>query len=148
MKLVLLTFLLFYAESTYGQNQVTDSLLQQLAVAKQDTSRALIWASLAYNYRTMKPDSALWYGQQALTLAQRINFIRGQARALVAIGFTYREVGDLPKAMQLYLNALQLAKSHNLIEEMASAILRIGSAYNDLGDYPRARYYYGLALTA
>ena len=75
MKILIITFLLTCACSIgFGQNKATDSLKHELTIAKQDTNRVLIMAALAEKYRLMKPDSAMKYGQKALTLAQKIKF--------------------------------------------------------------------------
>jgi hypothetical protein len=47
--------------------QTVDQLKQELAIAKQDTSRVLIMSKLcfAYNY-SLNPDSALYYGKRLM----------------------------------------------------------------------------------
>ena len=143
MKILIITFLLTCACSIgFGQNKATDSLKHELTIAKQDTNRVLIMAALAEKYRLMKPDSAMKYGQKALTLAQKIKFPKGEASALNRIGGVYRELGDLPKAMDFALKALRIAEEHQYFEVIENCNNTFGIIYYDLQEFPKAIYYY------
>ncbi|WP_461088342.1 tetratricopeptide repeat-containing sensor histidine kinase [Spirosoma gilvum] len=141
MKPALLVILWFYVQVAFAQNKVADSLVHQLAVAKQDTSRVLILGKLCELYRWNKPNIAMNYGQQALTLARQIHFTRGEVIALQETGYLYRELGNIPQALELVLKALSLAEANQYLAEIARCNSRIGSIYHDLKDYQRVIYY-------
>lgn len=124
-----------------AQNKFTDSLIRELASAKDDTSRVLIMADLCYFYRYSNIDSSLIYGQNALALAQSIRFLRGQADALDKLGLSLREEGDLPKSLKLQFQALKIAKDNNYMSETANCLRRIGHIYFDIKDYSKATSY-------
>ena len=91
MKTLFLAFLLALIGSvSFAQNAqgrlIIDSLKRQLTIAKHDTSRVLIMARLCASYRVPQPDSSLVVGQQALTLAQKIKFPKGEIRVLAYMG--------------------------------------------------------------
>ena len=62
--------------------EAVDSLQHQLAIAKDDTSRVYAEIALCTLYRLGNTDTSIMYGQQALELARRIDFLPGQVLAL------------------------------------------------------------------
>ena len=149
----LLTLILFFAllgRIGFGQSrQEVDSLRHKLAIAKHDTNRVLILVELAGKYQNANPDSALIYGQQALDLAQKIKFLRGEARAFLTLGVVNNLIGDLPKAFDLVFKGLQIAEENNFSQEVATGYNRLGFFFSsNLGDDLKALNYYrrGLAI--
>jgi two-component system NtrC family sensor kinase len=133
--------------SGLAQNKFTDSLLHDLASARNDTSRVLIMADLCYFYRYTNIDSSMLYGQNALTLARAISFSRGEANALDNLGLSLREKGDLPKSLELQFQALKIAKDNHYLRETGNCFRRIGHVYFDIKDYSKAASYSFQALT-
>ncbi len=125
---------------------VLDSLKRQLTFVKHDTSRVLIMAELCLKYRSPKPDSALFFGEKALKLAQQIHFPQGEIRALAEVGRVLVDVGNLPKSLEMRFKALQIAESNHLTPQIALPLNYIGSIYYTLGDYPKALNYYRQSL--
>jgi two-component system NtrC family sensor kinase len=147
IKIFILTFLFAISCSVgLGQNRYTDSLLRQLSIAKDDTSRVLVMAELCFFYRYTNIDSSVLYGQSSLALAQKIKYLRGEANALNRLGLTMREKGDLPKSLELQFKALKIAKDNNYLPETAICLRRIGLVYIDLKDYPKAIGYLRQAM--
>jgi two-component system NtrC family sensor kinase len=145
MKLLLIIFLLLIGNLAFAQNrQRADSLKHQLAIARQDTSRVLILAELCDTYRST--DSAQFFGQQALTLAQKINFPKGEIRALAFFGRVYLELGNLPKGFQMQLKAMQIAEDNQLEQSSALTLNQIGNLYTTLNDFAKAAGYYKRSL--
>lgn len=123
-----------------------DSLHKELDNADQDTSRVILMADLAYWYLNINPDSALKFGQRALTFAQQIKYLRGEARALATLGNTTRFLGNIPKGMELLFSGLQIAKQRGFLFESALCLNTIGGTYTDeLQDYSKALIYHGQA---
>lgn len=125
-----------------GQHRVTDSLHRELSISTQDTNRVLLLSELSLQYRLSTPDSAMWYGQKALSLARQINYPKGEADALGSIGFVMREMGNLPNALKVEFKAIQLAEEHNQPYEVARSQNIIGNIYLDLKDFSQALSYY------
>ena len=130
----------------FAQNKLTDSLHNLLAIAKEDTSRVLTTIDLGLQYRNTNPDSCIYYCEKALTLAKQIRFKRGEVYALTTIGLGLREKGDLPKALELQLQALQIAEPNNYVIEAAFSLRRIGLVYMDIKNYPLCLHYLYRAL--
>jgi two-component system NtrC family sensor kinase len=119
--------------------EAIDNLHHQLAIAKDDTSRIKVQAYLCLLYRLGNTDSSIFYGQQALKSAQRINYLRGEILALGFMSITMEQMGNLPKALEMAFKALQIAKTNNL--ECEAALNAIGETYIILKDYPKALSY-------
>src|SRR6266700_3685005 len=118
--------------------QVIDSLQHQLIIAKDDTSRVKALINLCYTYRLGNTDSSLFYGQQALKLAQQIKYHAGELRALQYMSITMEQLGNLPKALEMAFKALQIAEANHLEKLTGGALNAIGETYIILKDYPKA----------
>jgi two-component system, NtrC family, sensor kinase len=147
-KAVILIFVFaLAAHAGVTQNKFTDSLIRDLGNARNDSSRVLIMADLCYFYRYTNIDSSILYGQNALTLARAISFLRGEANALDNLGLSLREKGDLPKSLELQFQALKIAKDNHYLRETGNCFRRIGHIYFDIKDYSKAASYSFQALT-
>ena len=123
----------------------TDSLRRELELATHDTSRILIMANLTEGYRGSKPDSAMFYGTQALQLARQINFPRGEVLALLGISVVLRELGSLPKALDMALKALKISEQKNLTREEAMSQIRVANVFVASKNFRDAQKYYQMA---
>jgi len=121
-----------------GTDQYRDSLKYELVIAKNDTSRVLIMADLASAYNGFYPDTVNFYGKEALKLAERINFSRGKARALITLGLGVQLEGDYPKSFDYLYRGLKISEDRNYVLETAICYSSIGNAYWFLGDYTKA----------
>jgi two-component system NtrC family sensor kinase len=142
MKTLPFTFL-FALISSFGfaQYQRIDSLKTELKKAKQDTGQVRILTLLCNDYRFLKPDSAFFYGQRALTLARQINYPKGEANALYLLGFTNEAIGNYPKALELNLKSLHIAENNDLKLIKGQALQRIGVMYRESDNLPKAMEY-------
>ncbi len=121
--------------------QPTDSLRQVLVHTRQDTNRVLLLNQLANNYRFFNPDSSLILAQQAMGLAQRLNFNKGKIHALNIYGEARRFRGEFPQALEAQFNALQLSKKIGDQQGEAGCLGSIGHVYLDLNEYQQALSY-------
>ena len=119
----------------------TDSLKRELANATHDSTRVLIMANLTEGYRWSNPDSAMLYGQQALSLARQINFPRGEANSLISLSVVLRELGNLPKSLDLALKALQITRDNSFHLEEISALIRVANVYSETNNFDKAIFY-------
>lgn len=142
---LLILFALIMWFPAYQQNTDVlhvDKLKRELRSTKADSSQALILGQLAEVYRDRISDTSFYYAQKALELSKRINYPRGEAKALLSLSYYFFNQGDLPQALELGLNGLALAKKLNIRYDQAFAMIRIGNVYMDLGNYREALRYY------
>jgi len=118
-----------------------DSLKNELSMVKTDTSRVLIMANLTEGYRGSKPDSAIFYAQQALQLTKKIQFPRGEVLALLGISVVMRELGNLPKALDVAMKAQKIAADHHYVYEEAFSLVRIANVYGAFKNFTEALNY-------
>jgi len=149
MKIILnIVLIKIVALSALGQLpgfRTTDSLHQQLAVVKQDTTRVLILAELAEAFRNTMSDSAMRYGQQSLSLAKQIQFPKGEAKALLSMSVILREMGNFPKSLEAGLKALQISEQHHFVAAEQLSLIRIANVYSSSKDFTAALNYYRAA---
>ena len=103
-----------------------DSLRRALDAAPADTTRVLLLSQLAAELTHIDPLATISYCRQALQLAQKIGFRRGEALALIRLGSGFREAGNYPAAQQFGLKGLHVA------EEVGNAPL-VARGLNALG---------------
>jgi two-component system, NarL family, sensor kinase len=118
-----------------AQNPRLDSLR---AVAHQhpaDTLGVLAYADLCYEFRFIRQDSAIKFGQAGVDLAQKIKYPKGLAQVSSDLGFIHFDKGDFHAAITLWKNALKLRTDLKDSARMASMQMKIGGAYFRLGDY-------------
>jgi two-component system NtrC family sensor kinase len=134
-------FCILYAGTVIAQdgNRVsTNDLESQLQRAKQDTARIRIMTELADHYRYSNSDTSIYYANSALEQATKAKFKKGQASALIELGLTLREQGDLPKALDNLLKGAEIAKAEELKRLILLSNLGLGRVYYDLGDFDQA----------
>src|SRR5258706_14086689 len=112
MKIFLLSLLsLFSFTKTICQNKTIDKLKQQLAVAKDDTSKVNLLIKLGWFYPWSKPDTAILYGLQARQLSRQLDFADGEIYAASFLSEAFCTKGNFSKALEIDLKALQMAEN-------------------------------------
>ena len=145
---ILITFLFgtMFTNPDFAQSKYTDSLRIELGKAKDDTSRVLILADLAYYHRYQNLDTGMVYAQQAVSQAQKIKFLRGQSIAFQIRGLIYRYLGNYSVALEDMYKGLQIAEENNFVNEKALSIIRIATVFAVLGEYVKAISFYHKAM--
>jgi len=141
-KVAITVFLLCGYAGLFAQtSEAINNLRQKLASATNDTVRITAQVFLCYEYRLGNTDSSIFYGQQAFNLSQKINNTAGQILSLGFMSITMRQLGNLPRALEMAFKALQIAKANNQENLTAPAMNGISEVYTVLKDYPRALIY-------
>jgi len=122
----------------FAQNPWEDPGREKLAEAKTDTSRVLAMAEMCNVYKFDRPDSALYYGYNALSLARKIKYPKGEATALNILALTELTLGNYLKGYQLFLESGKIAKENNFSQAKALSVWGIGWYYFKVRDYKEA----------
>ncbi|AEE48880.1 ATP-binding region ATPase domain protein [Haliscomenobacter hydrossis DSM 1100] len=130
----------------FAQIGLIDSLKEQLALARLDTSRVNTLRELSVTYWGVNPDSSLKYGQQSLALSQKIHYPFGETKAFHALGVLYRRLGDYPKSLEANFKGLQIAEKKQLPEPTISCLNAIAIVYKELKNYSKGINYYKRGL--
>ena len=122
-----------------------DSLRRLLAAPQPDTSRVLLLCQLSDQLWTQRTDSAAVYATQALSLARRTGYRRGEGEALNRLGAALRE-SNLARALELFQQSLRLAEATHDRALVAQNLRSIGIIYVYLRDRRVGLAYYFKAL--
>src|SRR5579862_2984299 len=85
--------------------QIIDSLHDQLAMARNETTRIEALVQLCLFHRLGNTDSAMLYGGEALKEAETANYVRGQIEALGFMCIVKEQQGNLARSLELGFRA-------------------------------------------
>ena len=91
-----------------GQNKKVDSLLQVFKTAKEDTSKINAVIALAYESAKTNPDTGLYFANEALALATKINDKMEITDAHLVIGRVLIYAGKYKEALENFKDVLPL----------------------------------------
>jgi signal transduction histidine kinase len=126
--------LLLIISKANAQVELKKDLERQLKEAKHDTIRVWAMAKLCNYYKFSNPDSALFYGYKAISLAEKIEYPNGQLEAMRFLVLLYSSTGNEIKATRLYLKGLKLARQYHLILQEGLLLTVVGKMQFDVGN--------------
>src|SRR5882724_2810103 len=116
MKKIIPLLLILCYSNVNAQTNAKDSLKQLLQKEIDDTTRVMALTELSFVYLESNPDTSMLLALDALSLARKIDFKKGEGESLNRVGSVYNVLGNYPKAMDLFLQAQKLnEKNNNLI---------------------------------
>lgn len=146
MKKILAHMLLAFWGYGYVLAEHTDSLKVTLQNSSSDTTRIKTLAQLGFEYAFIDLDSSRQYSEQAIQLADEINFSRGKADALNNLAISYDIEGKHETALTYFLMALDI---YNILGEkngQARTYNNCGMVYQSLGDTSKSLEYHNRSL--
>jgi len=141
-KIVLIIFLLAGIFPVTAQRREIDSLLHELSIAGDDSARAQLTSMLVDPYRNINLDSSLYYGQQSLLIAKKINVPDAIGWSYSIWGFALFSNGNYPEAMEAEFKALEIFKNIPDSLGIASAYRIIGFIHRNQDEYREAINYF------
>jgi len=108
---------------------------------RKDSSDVIWLIDVAGMYRFSNPDSSIILAEEALHLAQQLNFTIGEGHALITLGENFRLIGDFPQGLGHLFNALRIGRNIGDHEMEENSLSFIGIAYIDLGEYRQGLNY-------
>ena len=132
--LILIIVLFSTVEFVSGQDTYKDSLLMLLSKAKGDTTRVNLLCALS-STNLSNPDSAFFFGQQGLKLAQSIRYKKGEINCKLSLAFDVWSFGDYATAIKLAYSVLEYANTTTDTSSMLGAYAALATNYRDQGDY-------------
>lgn len=136
----------FYLNAQMQGQEKIDSLLVALPKAKEDSNKVIILTSLANEYYSINPDEGIKYGEQSMSLAEKLNWKKGIALASNSLGVCYRIKSDYPKALEYHFKALKINEELDNKNGIATNLANIGIDYWNQSDYEKTLEYYFKAL--
>jgi len=146
--LISAVFFLFLSQFSSAQNHNLDSLLSALKTSKEDTTKINILNSICREQKNIGDfEKANQYGNQALLLAKRLSFKKGEAKAYNNLGIIFESQGDAENALKNYMIALKIREEISDINGISGSYNNIGNIYYGQGNYSAAlKNYYSSLL--
>jgi two-component system, NtrC family, sensor kinase len=138
-------FTIYCSAKLQGQAR-TDSLLNELPRAKEDTNKVRLLQQLAIQYAGTDPEKGMIYIKQGTELASRLGDKLGMAVENNLAGNYYFRKSDYPNALAYYFKAQALFDEIGTHDNAMYG--NIGSIYRSLGEYEKALEYLFKALKA
>ncbi|TAH28959.1 MAG: DUF2225 domain-containing protein [Cytophagales bacterium] len=148
MKKILITLLFFCPfHLLFAQNptKIVDSLKTKLSKVN-DTMRVNILNEIAKIAANTNPKEAEQYAKQALEEAKMINFKKGEAQSLTALGIFSNRNKNFQISYKYHSKALEIRQSINDKVGLGTSLNNIGRLYSEQSNYNLAMEYYLKAL--
>jgi tetratricopeptide (TPR) repeat protein len=104
----------------------TNNPLSIVENSKTDTNKVKMLSDLCYEYRFKSADSAIVFGEQALSLARELNYPKGIAQSCNDLAIVYINQASYRKAIKYLNESLK-------IREQLNDLSGIAALYNKLG---------------
>ena len=146
LNIILITssFSVFGQSNSEGSISMLDSLKQELEFVHNDSLKIQMMLQIADSYQHRNPDTAIYYSEEALQLAKQLKDIPAQMGAMAFTGGALINKGNLPKALELGIEAIEIGK--NLPVRIAGGVgpnySNLGVLYMQIGDYDKALQYF------
>ncbi len=124
----------------FAQAPQIDSLNKLLDSAKEDTTKVNALVKLSFYDQNFQ--HGLNLAEEALQLARKIKYEKGEANALHQLGNQFEAISNFPRALYYFLEAFKIRQNINDINGVASSNESIGFVYMQQGDYEKALMYY------
>src|SRR6185312_9111635 len=127
--------------AVYAQKKEISALRSQLQERIPDTARVELLRKLSMQIQSVKPDSALLFAQQGLSLAQKIGYKKGEADCLDRLGVVLWKNGKYDRALSCAIGSLKIREENKDRAGQLISLNDIGIIYADQNDYNRALQY-------
>lgn len=128
--LTLISFTITFAQKS--GRPLIDSLYQELNKTKTDTVRVRLLSTICYELRNINPRDAQKPGQDALVLAEKINFEYGQGLAQFSLTYIYHILSRLPESIDHALKAQAIFEHTGDKNYLCATYLMLAYLYKDL----------------
>ncbi|MFW5793007.1 MAG: tetratricopeptide repeat protein [Bacteroidota bacterium] len=126
----------FFTINSNAQNQnKLDSLRNELNKTKNEEDICLIYSHIGDIYTYNNADSAIFYFEKAIEIAEETNYEEGASQAIGNLGIVYHLQGETDIALEYYLEALTLREKLDDKEGLAVSYNNIGIIYQSQGSY-------------
>src|SRR5689334_1476052 len=88
-----------------------DSLQSAWNTVHNDTLRMAIARSLGFYYQERDRDSSLYFGEQQLSLAEKLHQTLWHADALDQVGYVLAQMKNYPRSLQCFLEGISIAET-------------------------------------
>ncbi|GAA4848044.1 SpoIIE family protein phosphatase [Algivirga pacifica] len=135
-------FVLLFFQSVAYSRENKDLLKQLQEHPQEDSIRVSILSNLGFSYWTSDPEKGLAYGKEAVALAQKLGYRRGEAWAYGALGACYYGMANLPAMHEADMKCLMIAEELQDKRLLSSALTNLGNYHLSNKDTVQALEHY------
>ncbi len=137
--LVLITSMFFInAPVAFGEEIDLDSLKKVISTTTLDTTKINTLNVLSQKITSKKPEDGMKYAIQALSLAKKIKYKKGQADSYNNIGLSFRYQNSYKESVENFMISLKIRQEINSKEDISESLENLGNVYFHQGDYTKA----------
>jgi len=134
--------LVLYSFVSNGQNNTIDSLKRVLQTQKEDSNKVKTLNTLGESYfHEQGFVNAIQFGNQAMTLAQKLKFKRGEVDSYSIIGQAYASQNNDSAAIDNFLRAVSASQEMGEIRTVAYFYHELSKVYSRLNNFPESMRY-------
>src|SRR6476661_1673799 len=135
-----LIFISFFSLSATAIQSAPADAISTEQSGKSDIDQVKEYNQLGYNYRLTDPEQTLKYGERALELAKKIDYVDGIAEAYRIQGIGKYYLNQSEQAIENYLTSLSYFKKSKNEAGQSKVFNNIGNLYRDI-DYDKSLPY-------
>lgn len=135
----------FLSAPAFGQTDI-DSVVLKLQTAKADSTKVKLLQKAGLYYTTLDLDKAADYLDEAIKLAEKINWDKGLSHALLSRGEIFNDIGQQDDAIEKYNKALQIATKIDNRKLIAQILNNIGTVHAQKTEDVQAMEFYSRSL--
>ncbi len=153
---MVLVFCVLSDKSVFSQNKKIDSLLLVLKYAKEDTAKVNNLIVLLREFRYSNVDTAVYFGNEALSLATKLNYEMGIADSKRGLCALHASLGKFEEGVKFGNEALVIynklllsataSDKEKILAKIGGTYMVIGHNRGSQGNYPEALKYDLLCL--
>ena len=107
-----------------------------------DSSRIYIMSDISFSYFPINPEEGLRWGNEALSLAEKLKWDKGIGKAYTGIAANYWGKNDFLKAQDYFLKALNVSEKTGDKDQQARAMHNVATVNQSLHNYDKAMDFY------
>ena len=116
--IVLACLFLLFNEVSIAQQSTIDSLIKEVSITINDTSKLIRLRTIARLYAEVNPDSSYHYAEQSLALSRKLQFKLDEGGATREMGYALLNKGNYPRALQMFLFSISLLENKRTTENV------------------------------
>ncbi len=144
--LILQFFITIAIFNLFSQQLNIDSLKQSIQKLTSDSDKISNYNRIGFYYRYINSDSALFYFDKSIDLAQKSDFPKFEVNAKINKGFIFLNKGNYKKAEKIFIDAKKISTNNDYAIGIAESIYHQGILNDYKGNYTEALKYYQKAL--
>ena len=143
---LLVTFYFMFLLPVCASNTAREDSLLALLPSAPDSVKVAMLNELCWELKYTDIHRAFAYGEEAISIATRINCIHGEALANANLGHLHILKGNFLKAIELLIKSIKLEKIIGKKNRLAYRYNTLGLAYYAMKDYRHAQEWYHESL--